>query len=268
MYSSMIQTLTVAASLAAYSVDATAIRRSVNKLTQGTTWTLEAWGYEDTSNGYMIDIDLQTKSKDYVKSLVDGGQYVVCYFSAGTAEDWRPDYLDMMEYASKDSRYPGEYWMDITQWKSFKHLIKARMEEAVKKGCHGIEPDNTDAYEYGSDAVPGETKDSLKPYQIEYMRWMANTAHELGLEIAQKNTVDLIPDLIDVMDYAINESCAKFSKNAYCSNYEAFVKQDKAVFGVEYNTNGDCSDAQAEGIMRKYKHSNGKQWVDCKISTN
>ncbi|KNC78493.1 hypothetical protein SARC_09078, partial [Sphaeroforma arctica JP610] len=168
----------------------------------------------------MIDIDLQTKSKDYVQSLVDGGQYLVCYFSAGTAEDWRPDYLDMLEYASKDSLYPGESWIDITQWEDFKHLIKARMEEAVEKGY--------------------EPKDSLKPYQIDYMRWMANTAHELGLEIAQKNTVDLIPDLIDVSATIVAE----------------FKKQDKAVFGVGYNTDGSCSDAEAEGIMRKYKHSN------------
>ncbi|KNC82631.1 hypothetical protein SARC_05087 [Sphaeroforma arctica JP610] len=263
MYSSIVQTLAVVASLAAYSVDATALRRSTKRLSQGTSWTLEAWGYDDKSKGYMIDIDLQTKSKDYVKSLANGGQYVVCYFSAGTAEDWRPDYLAMMEYASQNSRYPGEHWMDITRWSSFKHLIKARMEEAVEKGCHGIETDNTDAYEYGSTAVKGETKESLKPYQIAYLRWMADTAHDLGLEIALKNTVDLIPDLIDHMDYAINESCAKFSANSYCSNYEAFVKQDKAVFGVEYNTNGDCKDAQAEGIMRKYKNSNGNQWVNC-----
>ncbi|KNC76124.1 hypothetical protein SARC_11364 [Sphaeroforma arctica JP610] len=263
MYSSIIQTLAVAIGFAACSVDAVALRRSTKKLTQGTTWTLEAWGYDDTSKGDMIDIDLQTSSKDYVEKLSDGGQYVVCYISAGTAEDWRGDFLDMMNFAARDSRYPGEYWMNITRWQEFKHLIKARIEEAADKGCHGIEPDNTDAYEYGSMAITGESRESLRQYQIDYIRWMAKTAHALGLQIGLKNTVDLIPDLIDNMDFAINESCAKYSENDYCSNYDAFVKQDKAVFGVEYSTKGSCTDAMSEGIMRKYKNMNSNKWVDC-----
>lgn len=47
-----------------------------------------------------------------------------------------------------------------------------------------------------------------------------------------------------------------------CGIYKAFSTQGKAVFGVEYNGQGKCDDAEKQGISRKYKTSSG-HWADC-----
>jgi hypothetical protein len=47
-----------------------------------------------------------------------------------------------------------------------------------------------------------------------------------------------------------------------CGIYKAFTGQGKAVFGVEYNGQGKCDDAEKQGISRKYKTSSG-HWQDC-----
>ncbi|KNC75909.1 hypothetical protein SARC_11574 [Sphaeroforma arctica JP610] len=254
------QTLLVAS--IAYGVTDGATTRRSAQLTQGSTWTLEAWGPPDSyTNGKtdMIDVDFMTKSKSYIESLVKGGQTVVCYISAGTAEEWRPDYLALEEYCSSDSGYSRECWLDITKWKSWRHLMKNRLESAQEKGCMGIEPDNTDSHSH--DSVPGKTKKEMTTYMVEYVKWLAEETHNLGMIIGLKNTLDLIPELVDHVDFAINESCQKYAKYDECALYEPFVEQNKAVFAVEWSTEGDCSDAAKMGLARKYER-NG-EWIDC-----
>eukprot|EP01134_Creolimax_fragrantissima_P002132 CFRG2132T1 len=246
------------ATLVALIVEAGVVRRKeVQTLPQGTSWTLKAWGPKDTTKGHMIDIDLQTSTKSDVQKLRDAGRYVVCYISAGTAETWRPDYEELKPYTSVKSQYDRERWMDISKWQDWKHIMKKRFDMARDFGCDGMEPDNTDCYQSGDKCVPGQTEKQLRKDQINYIKWMASTAHEMGMSIALKNSLDIIPEVINDVDFGINESCAQWSDDDECGKYRPFVDQNKAVFGIEYKYNGQCSEARADGIMRKYKSENG-----------
>jgi hypothetical protein len=54
---------------------------------------------------------------------------------------------------------------------------------------------------------------NAKAYNI----WTATYAHSIGLAVALKNTVGLIPELVDHVDFAINEECQTYNE---CDTYQ------------------------------------------------
>ena len=57
-----------------------------------TNWTWQLSGKIDTSkNVLMYDIDLWDTSRETIQALQQRGKKVICYFSAGSYEDWRAD---------------------------------------------------------------------------------------------------------------------------------------------------------------------------------
>lgn len=86
---------------------------------------------------------------------------------------------------------------------------------------------------------------------------MASYARSLGLVIAQKNAVGLIPSLVSDYDFAINEQCQQYSE---CGAYSAYVQANKAVFNVEYSSRSSyCQGGKSNGLMTKYcSGSDGK----------
>ena len=52
-----------------------------------------------------------------------------------------------------------------------------------------------------------------------------------------KNAVDLIPEVVGSVDFAVNEQCHEYEE---CARYKPFTDQNKAVFNIEYGGN-DCS---------------------------
>ncbi|KNC78461.1 hypothetical protein SARC_09113 [Sphaeroforma arctica JP610] len=248
----------------AYDVHGKSIqRRNTKTLKTGTTWSLQAWGYEDELKGEMVDVDLSTTTEDEIKKLSDAGHTVICYYSAGTAESWRPDYLELMDYSSGKSKYDDEWWLDLTEWKGFAPSMAARMANAAEKGCHGVEADNFDCYGYGDDCKQGYSVSELLVLEKEYFKWSADTAHNLGLLFGLKNALDMIDDLFDVIDFGINESCSLYQEWNECGHYQKFAKANKAVFGVEWQGNGECAEKYNNGIMGKYKKSGAEQWKNC-----
>ena len=80
-----------------------------------------------------------------------------------------------------------------------------------------------------------------------YLRWLAIQAHARGLSIGLKNAIELVPDVIDFYDWALNERCMEFGE---CELLVPFVTAGKAVFHVEYE--GDlawCPLAQELGFV-------------------
>jgi hypothetical protein len=112
------------------------------------------------------------------------------------------------------------------------------MDLAVQKGCDGADPDNVDSYSHDT-GFPLTAAD-----QLDYNRFLASSAHQRGLLVGLKNTVELVPDLVDQFDFAVNESCYRYRE---CGVYQGFVARNKAVFIMEYrgtvNTNW-CADAK------------------------
>ena len=93
------------------------------------------------------DIDLFDNPVTTIETLKAAGKIVICYFSAGTAEDWRDDYGS---FATADlgkvlPEWPNERWLR-TGSQSIRALMAKRIKLAADKGCDAIDPDNTDGY--------------------------------------------------------------------------------------------------------------------------
>lgn len=194
----------------------------------GTSWQWQISGEIDTSYDVtMYDIDLFEAPQGTIDALHADGRVVICYFSAGSFEDWRPDAAQFPPevLGSPLQGWPGERWLDIRQIDLLAPLMRARLDLAAAKDCDGVEPDNVDGYASRSGF------DLSYQDQLAYNIWLAGEAHARGLSIGLKNDLDQVPDLLPYFDWALNEQCVEFDE---CEALLPFVQAGKAVFGVEY----------------------------------
>ncbi|KIZ02559.1 hypothetical protein MNEG_5400 [Monoraphidium neglectum] len=147
---------------------------------------------------YLID-GFEATNAD-VAVILSKGFFPICYFSAGSYEDWRPDkgLFQASDYGSKLSGWAGEFWLDVRS-ANVKVIMTARMKMCKAKGFVGIDPDNVDAFANPS-GFPLTAAD-----QLAYNKWLAATAHGLGLAVGLKNDVGQIQDLVGDFDYFVNE---------------------------------------------------------------
>lgn len=211
-------------------------RSDIWQPTPNTTWQ---WQLTDEINTEydvaMYDIDLFETPIAVIESLHADGRIVICYFSAGSYEEWRPDAEqfppDLIGQPLAD--WAGEFYLDIRAIEQLASIMTARLDLAVKKGCDGVEPDNIDAYEidvYDPDADSGF--DLQASDQLAYNIWLAEAAHERGLSIGLKNDGSQAAELLDYFDWALVESCFRYD---FCDDFLPFIEADKAVFAVEYD---------------------------------
>jgi hypothetical protein len=96
-----------------------------------------------TPNVDIFDIDLFYTPVEIFQTLHSLGKKVICYFSAGTAEDWRPDW-DQFKDSDKGKCLPewsGERWLNVRSDNVWS-IMQKRIQTAAEKGCDGIDPDN------------------------------------------------------------------------------------------------------------------------------
>lgn len=228
--------------------------------TPGMSWYWQLQGTINTSvKADVYNIDLFDNSASTIATLKKSGRKVICYFSAGSYENWRPDAKDFPAAALGNNLdgWPGERWLDVRNSKVREIMVK-RMDLAVSKGCDALEPDNVDGYSNRSGF------NYTKSDQIEYLRYLADQAHARGLLIALKNATDLVTSLVDNFDFAVVEECFHYNE---CERYSPFVRQNKAVFSAEYSSysNNTCSRAKALGFSTVfYSYDlNGKRYEPC-----
>jgi hypothetical protein len=91
----------------------------------------------------IFDIDLWETSTATVTALHKKGKKVICYFSAGTSENWRPDFKQFREQdlGANLPMWKGERWLDIRQ-RSVWTVMQKRIKLASQRGCDAIDPDN------------------------------------------------------------------------------------------------------------------------------
>jgi hypothetical protein len=208
--------------------------------TPGTSWQWQLTGAIDTSfNVQMYDIDLFDTPKSTIDALHGQGRVVICYFSAGSWEDWRPDAAKFpANVKGNGNGWPGEKWLDIRNIAALTPIMTARLDLAVDKGCDGVEPDNVDGYSNNT-GFPLTGND-----QLTYNRWLADQAHARGLSVGLKNDVDQAAKLEPYFNWALNEQCFQYNE---CDQLLPFVQAGKAVFGVEYSGSLDsfCPEANS-----------------------
>ena len=190
-------------------------------------WQLQLQGRLDTTPDVeLYDIDLFDTSKSQIAALQAQGRKVICYFSAGSWEDWRDDAADFPNAVLGNALdgWPGERWLDIRA-SAVHTIMQSRLQLAHDKGCDGVDPDNMDGYTNH----PGFPITSNE--QLAYNRYIANSAHQLGLAVALKNDLNQIGRLVDYFDFAVNEQCFQYAE---CDLLAPFVDNGKPVLNVEY----------------------------------
>lgn len=225
-------------------------------------WQLENAGSLNTSlNVDVYDIDLvEGRDTGKIASLKSKGYRVVCYFSAGTYEDFRPDSSELLKDnkvalidGSNLPQFPEEAWLAIGNAQALENVIKpvmrARLDLAKSAGCDAVEPDNVDGY--SNNETQGQIS---RAQQLSYNRWLAAEAHSRGLSVGLKNATDLLATLVGEFDFAVNEQCYAYGE---CGGYTStFLAQDKPVFNQEYldpdDAGGSVSKTTYQGAACTY----------------
>jgi hypothetical protein len=192
----------------------------------------------------VYELDLFDAEQATIDALHATGGYVICYFSAGSFEDWRPDVAQFPpRVIGRDYQgWPGERWLDIRQRDTLAPIFEARLDLARQKHCDAVDPDNVDGF-------ANETGFSIsKDDQRGFNRWLADAAHARGLAIGLKNAAELVGDLVETFDFAVIESCAA---DQACGAFEPFADRKKPVYQIEYRTETTDWDAVCRDATRR-----------------
>lgn len=212
------------------------------------------WQLSGTINtGYAVqayDIDLFDTPVATITGLHGAGRRVICYFSAGSSENWRSDDANFTESDRGKALdgWAGERWLR-TDSATVRAVMTARLDLARAKGCDAVEADNVDGYANANGL--GLTA----AMQLDYNRFLATEAHRRELAIGLKNDLDQVAALQPAFDFAVNEQCHEYSE---CGGYSAFLDAGKPVLVAEYadryrtNANGArdalCTASRAQGV--------------------
>ncbi len=225
--------------------------------TPGTSWQWQLRGEVSTSYDVdAYDIDGFDNGAAKVGEIHARGSKAICYISAGSWENWRPDASDFPEYVKgRNNGWPGEKWLDIRRAGVLQPIMARRMDMCLAKGFDAIEPDNIDGYANRT-GFPLTYND-----QLAYNRMLAKEAHARGLAIALKNDTDQVRDLVGDFDFAIVEGCFRYEE---CPAYSPFVEAGKAVLATEYSTTdmeSKCRRARELRFSLIFKNSDLQGWV-------
>lgn len=193
----------------------------------------------------VLDIDGEFNTAATVQTLHSRGQKVICYLDAGVYEDYRSDAWRFPPevIGAKDGNWEGSWWLDIRRLDILGPIMTDRMRMCVDKGFDLIEPDEIDGWENNT-GFPLTYAD-----QLVYNRWLADTAHSLGIGILQKGDIIQTRDLQPWFDAVLNEECGRYRE---CTNpwnpdtgqeqigLQAYSNAGKAVWVAEYRAT-DCT---------------------------
>lgn len=208
------------AALPAVFIGATASAQSI-------PWDWQLTGPFDLSADIQaINLDPVDHSMSDIAALNARGVKTICYTSVGTLEDWREDRGAFPETVVGRAYYEGadERFLDIRQIDVLVPLMAARFQRCKDLGFVAIDPDNQDIYE-NNPGMPITAADTVL-----YLKALAEVAHGMGLEIGQKNTPALTPELVGTMDFITAVGCHRYE---WCDGVQAYNSAGKSVYAVE-----------------------------------
>mmetsp|Transcript_28160 Transcript_28160/g.41782 ORF Transcript_28160/g.41782 Transcript_28160/m.41782 type:complete len:423 (+) Transcript_28160:174-1442(+) len=185
----------------------------------------------------VVFIDLFDTTSDTIARLKSEGRVGICYFSAGSKEDWRDDASEFPLGAVGNALdgWEGEYWVDTTD-DTVRSIMVQRIELAQKKGCQGVDPDNVDINIQTKPGFDLSTDDA-----VDYLQFLADESHSRNMLIGLKNSpemasVDYSNIVSKYMDFAVVEECYHYEE---CDMYSTFISNGKPVFAIEYEESVD-----------------------------
>ncbi|KAI9046546.1 hypothetical protein LZ554_009292 [Drepanopeziza brunnea f. sp. 'monogermtubi'] len=194
----------------------------------GSTWQIELSGIV-TDTTYVADVwdlDLFDVPQTTIDALHAAGKKVICYFSAGSFENWRSDAADFKETDKGLAMegWAGEWWLD-TRSANVRSIMATRIALAKSKNCDAVDPDNVDGF--GNANGVGLTEAD----GADFLNYLADTAHAQGLSIGLKNAAALVDSVLDKMQFHVNEQCIEYDE---CGLFTPFINAGKPVFHIEY----------------------------------
>lgn len=223
---------------------------------KGTTWQYQLKSpFKSFVEGVDVyDIDLFDNEKSDIVSIKKHGKKVICYFSAGSYEDWRPD---KSKFAKSDLGKPldgwkGERWLDIKS-KNVRNIMKSRLDMAKEKNCDGVDPDNIDGYD-NDNGLKLTKKDS-----IDFIKFLSKEAHARNLSIGLKNGGSIVKNVVDHVEWSVQEQCVQYEE---CDKYVPFIKANKPVFNVEYPKGDDVNNNKNISSSKLKKICNAPSTTD------
>ena len=180
--------------------------------------------YDKKLKVVLLDMDVD---KSEVKYYKDRGHTVIGYISVGSVEKWRDDADSFSKRVvwKNMNGWKGEKWFRIKYWKDLKDPMKKRLIKLKQKGFDGYEGDNIGIY-------PDNKKN--KKYNIEYAKWLAKTAHDLGLSAVMKNgnmDYNLAKEVVDDYDAIITEGGFYWKE---IEAYKTYADKGKPIWAFEY----------------------------------
>ncbi|KAK9479960.1 glycoside hydrolase superfamily, partial [Lipomyces japonicus] len=258
------------------SINSSGTAKSIWSPPVGSKWQIElAFPLNDTSiDAEIYDVDLFDTNSSTITQLHDHERKVICYFSAGSYENWRPD---ASEFRSSDigtplNGWPGESWLNVSSL-NVRRIMKHRLDLAHDKKCDGVDPDNIDGYD--NDNGFNLSKNNA----INFVQFLANESHARNLSLGLKNAADIILNVIDDVQWSVNEQCVQYAE---CESYRPFIETGKPVFHIEYpkgdniNNNNDvtqkqlqtiCANTSSANFSTVIKNMNLDNWVEYCISS-
>lgn len=99
------------------------------------------------STATVWDVDLFDTPASTISQLKAQGKTVLCYFSAGTYEPYRPDVgnLTAADLGASLPDWPDERWLNVKS-PTVISLMQSRIQLAASKGCSAVDPDNMGKY--------------------------------------------------------------------------------------------------------------------------
>jgi hypothetical protein len=192
------------------------------------------WDYQ-IGGAYAPQSGVRVVSRSY-EDAPSPGAYNICNINAfqaqdGAERDWDSDLL--LRDAEGDVVYDedwGEAVLDIRTDAKRQRIaaqVNAWIDECAAKAYKAVEPDNYDAFTRFPKYLTADQTKAL-------MKLLSAHAHDKGLAIAQKGTLELVADRASVgLDFAVVEECGEWNE---CGQFaEAF---DNNVLVVEYSAKG------------------------------
>lgn len=207
-------------------------------------WTLPpTGGYFDyqLSGDYPPPNEVLVVTRDWFAGTPADGLYNICYVNAFQTQppddDDRPDEREgwpaEVVLPNEDPAWEGEYVIDLSTAElraAAAAHVTTMIATCAEKGFHAVEFDNLDTYSRFDGLPFGQAE------TIDYAATLTAVAHDLGLAVGQKNTVELTREQsLDRIgfDFAVVEECAEFDE---CAAYRAVF--DLHVLSIEYSPEG------------------------------
>ncbi|KAK9357638.1 glycoside hydrolase [Lipomyces starkeyi] len=216
----------------------------------GTTWQIELlYLMNDTS--FDVDvyhIDMFDNDALLISELHGQGRKVICYFSAGSYENWRPD-ADKFKDSDLGNTldgWPNEKWLKLSS-SNVREIMLSRLDLAKEKGCDGVDPDNVDGYD--NDNGLDLTEDD----SVDFVNFLAEATHDLNMSLGLKNSYP-----------SVNEQCVPYDE---CSIYAAFTAVGKpTVTRAQKNT--ACNNSGTRNFSTVIKNMDLDNWIQtCDLMT-